>query len=152
MGWMIFKNHPPSQNHMDDGSKWTANYWDDARMTTLLVYFHLGWSLDDGRGNCETCKEINISLCNNAMCVSIFCFLRNRAHHPCCRPNHPPSLDDDPQSSHHPPITTKPGCIRWKWGAEVVVMGCCSMDMIIPTCCEHDMQKRQKINCRPTWA
>ena len=37
MKWMIFKNHPPSKNQMDDGSKWTANYWDDARMTTFLV-------------------------------------------------------------------------------------------------------------------
>ena len=35
--WMIFKNHPPSPNHMYDGSKWTTNYWDDARMTTFLV-------------------------------------------------------------------------------------------------------------------
>ena len=40
---------------------------------------------------------------------STFCLSIIQGHHPRCCPNHPPSLDDDPQIIHHPPITTKPG-------------------------------------------
>ena len=42
MKWMIFKNHPPSQNHMDDGSASSTLGVDDWADFPIIP---LGWDM-----------------------------------------------------------------------------------------------------------